>query len=233
VVWITDGDTIDVVTAEGEITVRMDSINAPDREECYYDEALDHLIDTLKDAMVLLEVTGEDQFERTLAHVFEGDRHVNLEMVFDGMALATTPEEGDRHSREIIEAEKEAFESGTGLWDPNACSEGGATREVSFEPGTSLTDPPGPDEDRLDAEVVAIVNRGGDSVDLSDWMVRDESSRHRFTFAPGSTLEPGQRLAIPSDASGWDPGGESVWSNGGDMALLLDPDGNVVDRWRY
>jgi hypothetical protein len=233
VVWITDGDTIDVVTDEGEINVRLDSINAPDRGECFYEEALDHLIDTLKNENVLLEVFGEDQFDRTLAHVFQGERHVNMEMVSDGWALATTPDEGERHGSEIIEAEGEAFASGTGLWATGACGQGGMGEEVSIEPGTSLTDPPGPDEDRLADEVVAIVNRGEEPVDLGGWVLRDESSRHRFSFAPGSTLEPGQRLGITSDSPGWDPGGESVWNNGGDMALLLDPEGNVVARWRY
>jgi hypothetical protein len=40
-------------------------------------------------------------------------------------------------------------------------------------------------------------------------------------------------MTISSADLAWDPGGSPVWNNDGDMALLLDRDGRVVDRWRY
>ena len=40
-------------------------------------------------------------------------------------------------------------------------------------------------------------------------------------------------LTITSDDPGWDPGGSPVWSNDGDIVMLLDRHGRVVDHWRY
>lgn len=229
--WITDGDTIDVETADSVITVRLAATNAPDREECFYEEALDHLIDTLGDADVTLEVLGTDQFDRTLAHVFEGDRHVNLEMVSTGLALASTPEE-DPHGTEILEAEETAYEDGTGLWSPTACGDSDPSA-IEIDAGASVSDPPGPDDEVLDAEYVTIVNLSDDITDLSGWTLRDESSRHRFVFAGQTSIGPGETFRVTSADPGWSPGGGSVWNNDGDLALLQDPEGNIVSRWRY
>lgn len=232
VTWITDGDTIDVETGDGVITVRLAEINAPDSEECFYEEALDHLIDTLRDSEVTLEVVGVDQFDRTLAHVFEGDRHVNLEMVSTGLAFATSPDEGDPYGIGFIDEEERAFAARTGLWGPTACG-GSESAPVEIVPFESVSDPPGPDQDVLDEEFITIVNRADTVADLSRWTLRDESSRHRFTFPDGTAIGAGETIRVTSADPGWSPGGESVWNNDGDMALLQDPARNIVSRWRY
>jgi micrococcal nuclease len=213
--------------------VRLVATNAPDRGECFADEALDHLITTLEGASVELHVTGVDQFDRTLAYVLDGDRNVNLEMVSDGFSLASTPDEEDPNRVSILDAEDIAFTSGSGLWAPDAC---GATRDLPaarFEPESSEVDPAGDDNDDLTGEFVTIVNEGDDTLSLAGWILRDESTRHRYRFGTGVELGPGESLRVPSDAAGWDPGGSPVWNNGGDMALLQLPDGTVIDRWRY
>lgn len=67
--WIHDGDTI-VVTLNGSVTdVRLLGVNAPDRGECYYEEATDYLIDTLKGETVTIEVVDTDRFGRALGYV--------------------------------------------------------------------------------------------------------------------------------------------------------------------
>jgi hypothetical protein len=40
-------------------------------------------------------------------------------------------------------------------------------------------------------------------------------------------------MTIRSTDPGWVPGGSPVWSNGGDMVLVLDETGRVVARHRY
>jgi hypothetical protein len=105
---------------------------------------------------------------------------------------------------------------------------------ISFDPDASSTDPPGDDGDRLHSEVISLINLGDQPVDLAGWGLRDGSSRHRFLFATGgSVIAPGGRIDVASSSPGWVPGGEPVWSNRGDIAILLDDSGLVVARWRY
>ena len=211
--------------------MRLASVNAPERDECYAEPGLDHLIATLKGETVSLEVLGEDQFGRLLAHVFAGDRHVNLELVEQGLALASTPEEGDTHGEAILEAEDEAYANRAGLWSKTACGNE-QVPDFAFEPGVSVTDPPGPDDQQIEAEKIAVRNTGTETLDLAEWILRDESSRHRFVFGD-IRIGGGETILVSSADIGWDPGDSPVWNNGGDLALLQLPDGTVVARWRY
>jgi endonuclease YncB( thermonuclease family) len=233
VTWVVDGDTIEVVGGDGEVTIRLLAINAPDKGECFAQDGLDHLIDTLKGREVRLESFGEDQFGRALAHVFTSDSHVNQEMVEMGLALASTPGEGDPYRDEILEAEETAFTAGTGLWSASACGSLAPLPRVVFDTELSVVDPIGPDDEYLSAETVEILNEGPDAVDISGWILRDESTRHRYVFPPGSVLDRSSRLRVASDDPSWDPGDGPVWNNDGDMALLEMPDGTVISRWRY
>jgi competence protein ComEC len=83
-----------------------------------------------------------------------------------------------------------------------------------------------------------IENSGGTAVALGGWVLRDESSANRFPFPDGLLLAPGdQTRVVTGCAAGarrlaW-CAGSPVWNNAGDTALLLDPAGRVVDRFRY
>jgi len=217
VTWIYDGDTIVVETVQDTIDVRLLDINAPEGDECFYKESLDHLISTLKGRSVTLEIRKDlDQFGRTLAYVWDGNTNVNLEMVKMGLAITTTSDSGSGFSAE----ENEAVAGEFGLWAEDACGSGPIPNVVIAA---------------LDAyeETIVIVNNESAVADLSGWTLRDESSRHRYRFPTGASLQPGDKLTIGSDDSLWDPGGSPVWNNDGDMALLLDRHGRVAHRWRY
>ena len=230
VTWIYDGDTIEVEGDDGALDVRLVGINAPDQGECFHQRATDHLIDTLKGRKVRLEVVGEDQFDRQLAVVWHGERLVSLELVSLGLAIAVTPE--DPNDRLLVDAEGTAFQTGAGLWAADACGTG-ALPQIEIDDSELVADPPGPDDETLDGEVVVLVNRGAAAVDLTGWVLRDESSRHRYRFTPGSMIGPGAEVTIRSSDPGWDPGDSAVWNNGGDMVLLLDGGGRVIARLRY
>lgn len=230
---VVDGDTIDVEVSGETVEVRLVAINAPDEGECYADRSRDHLIETLRDEPVEIQVTGEDRFGRTLAHVFAGDRHINVEMIELGLAFAVTPEAGDPFASEVLGAEDGAYFSRAGIWAEDACGPGGALPLVSIDPERSDIDPEGADDSRLEDETLAIHNTGPEAIDLSGWILRDESTRHRFTFGAGALLGPGERVIVASSDTGWDPGQSAVWNNQGDMALLQLLDGTVVSRWRY
>lgn len=220
-------------TGTGTLEVRLVAINAPEREECFYHEGLDHLVATLTDSMVTLEITDIDQFGRTLAHVFENGRHVNLEMVVEGLAVAYTPEEDDPYGAAILEAEEDAVALRQGLWAPTACGTATSLPRVVIDGDASTPDPPGPDFEFLHLETVVIVNEENHPVDMAGWILRDQTSRHRFFFPEGTTIGPGEAMQVASDHPAWVPGGTPVWANRGDQALLQLPDGTVVSRWRY
>lgn len=232
VTWIYDGDTIEVQTDNGEMDVRLMGINAPDDGECFYNEATDFLIDTVKTEEVALQVVGTDQFGRTLAHVFlHADAHINLQLVEGGMAITTTPDQNDAYGTALLGAEETAWRDRVGLWAEDACGSSSPLPDIvidSVEPN-----PAGPDDEVLEDETVVIVNEGSKPENLTGWVLRDESSRHRYHFPNGTRLEPGGTLTITSADAGWDPGETPVWNNGGDMAMLLDKHGRVVDRIRY
>lgn len=100
---------------------------------------------------------------------------------------------------------------------------------------TLQADPAGVD---LQAEHVALHNDGDNTLDLGGWSITDAAPRrpHRYVFAAGRLLPAGATLRLYS-GRGVDSAGrlywgrrQAVWTNTGDLALLLDPDG--VERAR-
>ena len=214
--WIYDGDTVQVETGGQQIDVRLVGINAPESDECFGNEALDHLIENLKGRSVDMETLGTDQFDRTLAHLYVEGMNVGLDLVENGFAIALTVE-GD--NSEFLSAETAAAGAGLGLWGTEVCGGTGPLPDLSI------------DFDRFDEEVI-VTNQGPTAVDVAEWVIRDESSRHRFRFAEATLSRPGETLVIRTTDPGWDPGDANVWNNDGDMAMLLDAFGRVVDHQR-
>jgi endonuclease YncB( thermonuclease family) len=231
VVRTNDGDSGVVASNGAEIEVRLMGVNAPEQGECYGQESSDHLAGLIEGELVDLEVIGTDQFDRTLAYVWLDDLLVNHELVIQGFAIATTPEDGDPHGKMLIAAEEAAFGAGSGMWSETACGSSGAMPVVGIDGAGSSFDPAGPDEEVLDREWVSFTGEG--SAVLGGWMIRDESSEHRCRLPSGTVITEGGVLAVTSADPCWDPGGRPVWNNGGDLALLLDGTGRVVARYRY
>lgn len=226
-----DGDTLEIETTEGVITVRLAGINAPETDECFGDRAADHLEQVVGGGTVALERIGSDQFDRTLAYVLAGSTNVNLDLVERGLAIATSSgDEGLRPS--LLMAEEDAYAGSIGLWAPDACGVSDGPGLI-IDGGGSEPNPPGPDGEVLDDERVVIVNDGDTTISMAGWTLRDESSLHRLVFGADTQLDAGSRLVISSDDPRWKPGQRPVWNNDGDMALLQDGMGNVIDRWRY
>lgn len=230
-VRVSDGDSGVVVADDSEIEVRFMGINAPEQGECFFQEASDHLAGLVEGRTIGLEVIDTDQFDRALAYVWLDGLLVNEDLVEGGSALATTPGEGDPHGGRLLAAEEAAYLAGAGLWSERACGSPGPGSDITIDVATSRFDPPGPDEERLDQEWVALASR--EMVDLGGWTIRDESSQHRCTLPSGMTVTTGSGLAVTSADPCWDPGGSPVWNNGGDLVLLLDMAGAVVARHRY
>lgn len=236
---VLDGDSLRVEMPDGSSEeVRMLGINTPERDECMGDasrETAERLIDGQD---VMLSGSGDDdrdQFGRLLRYVYLADGTlVNHELLLSGAALALSND----HELELVfrDAEDTAFEAGLGLWGIGACGEMGSTevRILDIE-----YNPPGPDDENVNDEWVAVSNTGSVAVDVSGWIVRDESTRHRFTFPDGTELSAGQEVVVRSgcgdanESTYYWCASDPVWSNGGDTALLLDANGNVIDRLWY
>lgn len=212
------------------VEVRLDGINAPESDECLGDAAR-ALLDELAAGEVEIEVTGTDQFGRTLALVTTaaGSLSLNEVMVREGFALATT---GGLWSDRLVDAEEDARTSGRGIWGSTACGEPvRASLRIEF----TRPDPPGPD--RPDDELISIFNHGSEAIDLASFVVRDESSANRLVLPAESVVPPGSSIEVwsgcePPTGVGW-CSDNPIWNNDGDSALLLSPTGNVVAHARH
>jgi micrococcal nuclease len=235
VLQVYDGDSL-LVSVEGtEEEVRLLGINAPERDECFADQARAALSGLLASGPLHLDIQEErDQYGRLLAYAHAGDTFLNLALVAGGFALAL--QDDDPQQAEVLRADERAFAAGLGMWGAAACG------PPSSAPATLLDiapNPPGPDEDDLNGEWVLLGNRGDRDADLTGGVLRDESSTNRYPFPDGTLLAPGEQVTVHTgcgrDREGdlyWCQDGP-VWNNGGDTALLLDPRGNVAGRLRY
>ena len=86
VMRVVDGDTLKVQLASGPITVRLDSIDAPERNQPGGPEATEALKKLVAQGDILLEPITQDRYSRMVAVVYVGDRNVNAQLVKDGHA---------------------------------------------------------------------------------------------------------------------------------------------------
>ena len=227
-VRVLDGDSLEADLGGASVEIRLLGINTPEREECWAREAREAAAALVTVGPVEFEDLGEDRFGRRLGYVTAGGVFVNAALVSGGHALAITADH--RYADDFASATDAAFRAGLGMWAPEACGPAsGADVRIDAVDGN----PRGPDDDPASGESATIRNHGSATVDLGGWVLRDESSAHRYEFPAGTSLGPGDRLRVSSICGvhehcfgDWD----TVWSNGGDTALLLDEHGNVVDR---
>jgi hypothetical protein len=164
-----------------------------------------------------------------LAEVDAGGTDVGLAMVAEGDAIATSDARP-----EVLEAEESAAGQGIGLWADDVCGASGPPADIELGPIDA--NPPGPDED---GETVRIENRSDSPIDLTGFVLRDESSVNRYAFREGTSLGTGAAMTITT-ACGDDTAelahwcsDQPIWNNGGDLAMLLDGFGRVVAFSRY
>jgi micrococcal nuclease len=241
---VVDGDTLVISDGhERTETVRLIGINTPEEGECWAAEAKHAMVDQVGGGPVWLErdVSDRDRYGRLLRYVSDASRRdVGGLLIDDGHAIARayppdTSRDGDYRVRQRI-----AQEAGRGAWASDACGptpsggvDGSAIR-VDIHP-----DAVGDDSRNLNDEWVRFTNVGQRPLDLGGWMVRDESSSHRYRFE-GLVLRPGTDVTLRSGCGTdtdtqryWCVTGSAVWNNGGDTVFLLDPSGNIVTFLGY
>jgi micrococcal nuclease len=234
---VLDGDSLIVAVDSEEYEVRLLGVNAPEGSECHGDQAKQALERLVAAGNVTLVADGAetDQYGRLLRYLFVDGRDVNRELLATGDAVAL---QGDHTAAAVFAAvSDQAAADGLGLWAPDACGSDAPLPSITVTDYTY--DPAGPDQDSLDEEWIALANRGPTTQDLAGWILRDESTQHRYLFPSGFTLTSQGRVTVHTGCGldtatdlYWCSSGP-VWSNGGDTVILQLPDGTVVARTRY
>ena len=113
VVWVADGDSINVLRDREQVKVRLVDIDAPEKTQPFGNKSKQALEALVKGQIVLVVERGHDQYHRTLGRIYRGDLDVNAELVREGMAWAIRP-----HARDttLYQIEAEAKERRLGLW---------------------------------------------------------------------------------------------------------------------
>jgi len=236
VVRLADGDSFDIRwTDSGESDeVRLLGLNAPEGDACYGDAARRMLAALVEDQELAVETIERDEFGRVLGNVWVGELFVNAAMVELGAALSLS--DGGSHGALISESQAVAESQAAGLWSASSCAADPsgqlAIADIEFNA-------PGPDNENKNGEWIEIINLGQSAQDMSDWSIRDESTRHRFFFPDDFELDAGASVLVYSGC-GSDAASElywcdddPVWNNGGDTGFLVDPDGKFADSFAY
>jgi micrococcal nuclease len=232
---ITDGDTIDVVLADGaRETVRLIGINTPESGECWSEESalvLATLIPIGSEIGMTADTSDRDQFDRLLRYLWIGRMSVNQEIVHRGAAISRRYSPDTALAERFEAAQESARSRDLGVWAPDAC---GPPSDSDLRVVELVADAAGDDNQNLNGEWVKIRNMGNNVADLTGWGIKDESSSHRFMFPTGFTLAPGEVVTIYTGCGDdfstelfWCAVGSAIWNNDGDTAFLTDPSGNT------
>ena len=92
-----------------------------------------------------------------------------------------------------------------------------------------------PEKENLDDEWVEVTNLGTSDMNMAGWTLTD-AQNHTYTF-PDFVLAAGAKVTVRTGEG--DDSAEnlfwnrstSIWNNGGDLALLKDPEGNIVSQY--
>ena len=140
---VVDGDTVTVVITgrvDGpgagmarvgeEYRLRLIGIDTPESVkpnspvECFGKEASAAATALLEgvDVKLVKDVEEADQYDRLLRYVYIESEMANARLVANGYATAYTYPPNVRWSETFVQLEREARESGRGLWSPDTCN---------------------------------------------------------------------------------------------------------------
>ena len=226
VVKILDGDTFDLGNGE---RVRIIGINTPEKGRPFSDEATDALSEIIMGREVTLVNDSKnddvDTSGRLLRHVYVDETLVNYEMIRTGMAFWYPYSSGTDMDESYQEAQEAAENDHAGLWTE---SQYNITIDyIEYDPEGS----------EVDGEYLIITNHDNYNINMEGWYLQDEAARTAYEF--NYTLEINTSVRIYTGSGednqttlfwGWYQG---IWNNGGDMAILQDENGLMVDYYRY
>lgn len=119
VTHVYDGDTIKVDLDGSSYRLRYIGVDTPERDEPFYQEALDFNRQLVEDQTVILvqDVSETDRYGRLLRYVYlEDGTFVNAELMRNGMARLVTFPPDVAQTDYFRELQRGAQEAGTGMW---------------------------------------------------------------------------------------------------------------------
>jgi len=112
IIRVIDGDTYVFQTEDGSFTVRMQGIDAPERDQPFSKESNDFLSKYLyKDAIT--KVTGTDRYGRMLGTLIVNGQDINLQSIKNGFSWHYKQYSKDK---DYASAEEQARRNKSGLW---------------------------------------------------------------------------------------------------------------------
>lgn len=112
---VQDGDSFKLQTSDRRtVTVRMKSIDAPEKGQPSGDAARQHLKRLIEGRQVTIQSVGDDQYDRTLGYVLLDGVEINEQLVRDGWAWHYSK---DSCERRFAAAEDAARTARRGLWE--------------------------------------------------------------------------------------------------------------------
>lgn len=120
VIRVLDGDTIEL---EDGRRVRYIGINAPEKDQCFGEKAVQANKELALGKQVRLETDVQqfDKYGRTLAYVFVRNKLINEELVRTGFVKTATYPPNVKYQQRFRQAEDTARKNQKGLWMPDAC----------------------------------------------------------------------------------------------------------------
>ena len=94
---------------------------------------------------------------------------------------------------------------------------------------------PGDDRQNVNGEWIRLTNRGDDTVLIAGWTLSDTTHSTLYIF-PAVVLVPGETITVFSGSGSLNNTAlymgktEPVWGNSGDMAILKDGQGRIIDQ---
>jgi len=118
VVEVKDGDTLKL--SNGKV-FRLYGVNAPEKNEPYFKESVEFTKSLVLNKEIIFEQEEkykEDKFGRLLGYVFVDGKHLNLELVKNGLARVVLYEKRAKikYQDEFVAAENEAKQKKLGIW---------------------------------------------------------------------------------------------------------------------
>ncbi len=113
VIYVTDGDTLTIDAGDTRYRIRLQEIDAPERDQPGGAEARAALSRRVDRKYVRVDVEGHDDYGRTVGKVWLGNEDVNRDMVRDGHAWVYR-----RYLKDpsLLADEAAARDAGRGLW---------------------------------------------------------------------------------------------------------------------
>jgi len=113
---VIDGDTFVISTGEH---IRLQGIDAPDKNDYYYDEATQRLKELIEFQYVTLERdnTNKDRYGRLLRYVYLGNKMIDAQMLEEGYATIFIFEADKKYEKVLTYAENYAKNNHLGLWN--------------------------------------------------------------------------------------------------------------------